>query len=176
MGTPAIIRTKINEKILHSVKTRKTPLTRAKIKKWNNYTTKQKTTHNNPKESQMNAFQYRQLLLKQQKQSKYHAKKIEVDGVIYDSKKEANRGAVLKQQERFGIITGLERQVEFVLQPGYTNNKKEKIRPITYKADFVYQKENQKYVEDVKGFKTPEYRLKKKIFEYKYPEYTFVES
>lgn len=176
MGTPAIIRTKIDEKILYSVKTRKTPPTRTKIKKWNNYTRKIKTTHHNPKESQMDAFQYRQLLLKQQKQSKYHAKKIEVDGVVYDSKKEANRGAVLKQQERFGIITGLERQVEFVLQPGYTNNKGEKIRPITYKADFVYQKEGQKYAEDVKGFKTPEYRLKKKIFEYKYPEYTFVES
>ena len=46
----AIIRAKIDEKILHSVKTRKTPPTRAKRKKWNNYTTKAKTTHQNPKE------------------------------------------------------------------------------------------------------------------------------
>ncbi|MBO7735494.1 MAG: DUF1064 domain-containing protein [Methanobrevibacter sp.] len=124
----------------------------------------------------MNAYEYRQLISKQQKSSKYHAKKVNVDGVVYDSKKEANRGAILEQQAKFGIITGLERQVEFLLQPEYVNNQGKKIRPITYKADFVYQKAGQKYVEDVKGFKTPEYRLKKKLFEYKYPKYTFVES
>ena len=124
----------------------------------------------------MNAFQYRQLLLKQQKQSKYHAKNVEVDGVVYDSKKEANRGAILNKQAEMGIITGLERQVQFLLQPEYTNNQGKKIRPITYVADFVYVKAGQKYVEDVKGFRTPEYKLKKKIFEYKYPQYTFVES
>lgn len=120
----------------------------------------------------MNAYQYRKLFSK----SKYHAKKVEQDGVVYDSKKEAKRAAVLQQWEKFGVITGLRRQVAFELQPGYTNNQGKKIRPITYVADFVYQREGKLIVEDTKGFKTPEYKLKKKLFEYQYPTYTFVES
>lgn len=124
----------------------------------------------------MNAFQYRQLIAKQQKSSKYHAKRIEVNGVVYDSKKEAKRAAVLEQQEKYGIITNLQRQVPFELQPGYTNNQGKKIRPIIYIADFTYEKDGKKIIEDTKGFRTELYRIKKKIFEYKYPEYTFVES
>lgn len=124
----------------------------------------------------MNAFQYRQLIAKQQKPSKYHAKRIEVNGVVYDSKKEAKRAGVLEQQEKYGIITNLQRQVPFELQPGYVNNQGKKIRPITYIADFTYEKDGKKIAEDTKGFRTELYRTKKKIFEYKYPEYTFVES
>lgn len=48
MGAFTIIRTKINEKILYTVKSIKTPPGRAKAKKWNNYTTKHKTTHHRP--------------------------------------------------------------------------------------------------------------------------------
>lgn len=99
-----------------------------------------------------------------------------MDGVVYDSKKEAKRSVILQQEERYGLIKHLERQVVFELQPGYTNNQGKKIRPITYRADFTYEKEGQKIVEDTKGWKTPEYRIKKKLFEYKFPEYTFVES
>lgn len=110
------------------------------------------------------------------KKNKYHANKVEMDGVVYDSKKEAKRAAVLIQQEKYGIITNLQRQVSFELQPGYTNNKGAKIRPITYRADFTYEQDGKKIVEDCKGFRTKEYSIKKKIFEYKYPEYTFVES
>lgn len=126
----------------------------------------------------MNAFQYRQLIAKQQKSSKYHAKRIEVDGVVYDSKKEAKRAAVLEQQEKYGIITNLQRQVPFELQPGYTNNQGKKIRPITYIADFTYEKDGKKIIEDIKGSKltlTEAYKIKKKIFMYKYPEYIFLE-
>lgn len=110
------------------------------------------------------------------KKNKYHASKVEMDGVVYDSKKEAKRAAVLQQQAKFGIITNLQRQVAFELQPGYTNNKGAKIRPITYVADFTYEQNGQKYIEDTKGWRTDIYKLKKKIVEYKYPEYTFVES
>lgn len=120
----------------------------------------------------MNAYQYRKLFGK----SKYGAKKVEQDGVVYDSKKEAKRAAVLKEWERFGIITGLRQQVDFELQPGYTNNRGQKIRPIIYRADFVYQREGKLIVEDTKGFRTDVYKLKKKLFEYQYPAYTFVES
>lgn len=123
----------------------------------------------------MNAFQYRKLLA-QGKTSKYHAKKVKLDGMVYDSKKEAKRAAVLEQQERYGLITNLQKQVTFELQPGYTNNQGKKIRPITYIADFVYNKDGKTIIEDTKGFRTDTYKVKKKIFEYKYPEYTFVES
>lgn len=123
----------------------------------------------------MNAFQYRKLLA-QGKTSKYHAKKVELNGTVYDSKKEAKRAAVLEQQEKYGLITDLQKQVAFELQPGYTNNQGKKILPITYIADFVYEKEGKKIVEDTKGFRTDTYKIKKKLFEYKYPEYTFVES
>ena len=110
------------------------------------------------------------------KKNKYHASRVEMDGVVYDSKKEAKRAAVLQQQAKYGIITNLERQVTFELQPGYTNNQGKKIRPINYIADFVYEQEGKKIVEDTKGWRTKEYSIKKKLFEYKYPEYTFVES
>lgn len=120
----------------------------------------------------MNAYQYRKLFSK----SKYGAKRVEQDGVVYDSKKEAKRAAILEQWEKYGVITGLRKQVSFELQPGYTNNQGQKIRPITYVADFVYTREGKLIVEDTKGFKTDVYRIKRKIFEYKYPAYTFVES
>ena len=120
----------------------------------------------------MNYLQYRKLFTN----NKYGAEKTEWNGRVYDSKKEAKRAAALEQQEKFGIIKNLQKQVAFELQPGYTNKQGKKIRPITYIADFVYQKDNTMYVEDTKGFRTKEYELKKKIFEYKYPKYTFVES
>lgn len=120
----------------------------------------------------MNIYEYRRLATK----SKYHAKRVNVDGTTYDSKKEAKRAMVLEQQEKYGIINNLQKQVSFELQPGYTNNQGKKIRPINYIADFVYEKDGKKIVEDTKGYRTDTYKVKKKIFEYKYPEYTFVES
>ena len=110
------------------------------------------------------------------KKNKFHANKVEVNGTTYDSKKEAKRAGILEQQEKYGIIHNLQKQVAFELQPGYVNNQGKKIRPITYVADFVYEKDGINYVEDTKGFRTPEYKLKKKVFEYKYPGYMFVES
>lgn len=118
----------------------------------------------------MKASEYRNLF------NKYHAKKTEVDGITFDSKKEAKRYALLKQLEKFGMIQELRRQVSFELQPAYTNNQGHKVRAITYVADFVYKQDGKEIVEDTKGFKTKEYQIKRKMFEYKYPEYTFVES
>ena len=110
--------------------------------------------------------------------NKYGAKRTEYKGVIYDSKWEANRAHELDILERAGRITDLQRQVRFILQEGYINNRGEKIRPISYIADFVYTiKCGAKVVEDTKSpaTKTEIYRIKKKLFEYKYPEYLFVE-
>ena len=96
--------------------------------------------------------------------SKYGAKKVEVDGVKFDSQKEARRWTQLKLLERAGEIEGLERQVKFVLIPaqrepdsiGVRGGKiKGKLieREVAYIADFVYIENDEKVVEDVKGYK-----------------------
>ena len=115
---------------------------------------------------------YRKTFLK----NKYHAQKTCVGDVTFDSRKEARRYSTLCEWEKFNVITNLQRQVTFELQEGYTNNQGKKIRPILYIADFTYEQDGKKIVEDCKGVKTKEYRIKKKLFEYKYPEYLFVES
>lgn len=114
-------------------------------------------------------------------QGKYHNVKAEYNGVVYDSKKEMRRAGALDMMARIGAITDLERQKAFELQPGYVNNKGQKIRPITYYADFYYfDKERGVWVaEDVKSPATRQdkvYRIKKKMFEYKYPNILFIES
>lgn len=111
------------------------------------------------------------------KQSKYHAKKCTVGETTYDSKKEAKRGQELEYLNKIGVIKNLERQVKFELQPAYTNNQGKKIRAITYIADFVYEKNGKKIVEDVKSpaTRTEVYKIKKKLFEYRYPNYEFLE-
>lgn len=112
-------------------------------------------------------------------QGKYKNIKAEYNGVIYDSRKEMRRAVALDWMLKAGIIRDLERQKAFVLQEGYYNNKKEKIRPIFYLADFVYYDNERKMwiVEDVKSpaTRTEVYKIKKKLFECKYPEYWFEE-
>lgn len=121
------------------------------------------------------AFCYQQV----QKENKYHAQKTEVDGIKFDSKKESNDWRQLCLLEASGEISNLKRQVSFILQEGYTNNQGKKIRPIIYVADFVYEKDGKTYVHDSKGGKatqTDVFKIKRKLFEYKYPEYIFVVS
>lgn len=108
--------------------------------------------------------------------SKYRAEKTLVNGVQYDSKKESKRAIELEYLEKTGKIKNLQRQVRFILQEGYENNEGKKIRPISYVADFVYEQDGKKIVEDTKGFRTEVYIVKKKIFMFRYPEYKFIES
>ena len=108
--------------------------------------------------------------------SKYHAEKTVVNGVTYDSKKEGKRAIELEYLQRVGKIKNLQRQVRFILQEDYVNNEGKKIRPISYIADYVYEQDGIKIVEDCKGFRTTEYKIKKKIFMYKFPEYKFIET
>lgn len=102
--------------------------------------------------------------------SKYHARKTEIDGIVFDSRKESERYAELKLLERAHRIRSLVLQPRFELQEGFTNAEGKKIRPITYIADFMYYDcDTGTYVvEDVKGMKTDTYKIKKKLFEYKY--------
>lgn len=109
--------------------------------------------------------------------SKYGAKKVIIDGQKFDSQKEADRWQELKWMERAGMISNLKRQVHFQLTPpvrepdtygprGGRKKGKVILEKAEYVADFTYtDNETEEFiVEDVKGFKTPEYILKKKIF------------
>ena len=117
--------------------------------------------------------QYKQLLGKSldHKINKYRNKKVIVDGIEFDSKKEAIRYQELKLLEKAKKITELKLQVPFILLDNYVLNGK-KHQGIKYIADFVYiDIETGKYVvEDVKSSatKTQVYRLKKKLFESRY--------
>lgn len=98
-------------------------------------------------------------------------------GVVYDSKKEARRAAELQWLEKVGAIRELKRQQKFVLQPGFVNNKGKRIRAIAYVADFTYITPDGKQVaEDTKGVLTDVYKIKRKLFEYKYRDWTLIES
>ncbi len=94
------------------------------------------------------------------KPSKYHAEK----SGGYDSKKEQKRANELKLMQRAGLITNLREQVKFVLIPTQRDpagNLLEK--ECSYYADFVYEKDGVTVVEDTKGFRTSEYKLKRKL-------------
>jgi hypothetical protein len=90
------------------------------------------------------------------KKSKYHNKKT-ASG--FDSKREEARYHSLKLLERAGEITGLELQKRFELIPAQEGE-----RACHYIADFCYtDRHGTHYVEDVKGFKTPDYVIKRKL-------------
>lgn len=97
--------------------------------------------------------------------SKYRAKKTTVDGIRFDSQKEAARYCELKRLEQIGEIERLELQPKFELLPPFVCNG-EKVRGVVYRADFAYYQGGVKYIEDVKGFKTKEYQIKKKYLLY----------
>ena len=83
------------------------------------------------------------------------------DGITHDSIREANRWCELKLLERAGKITDLQRQVKFELLP-----KQDGERAVYYIADFVYTEDGKQVVEDAKGFRTKEYKLKKRMLLY----------
>ena len=113
------------------------------------------------------------------KNSKYGAKKVYYNGERFDSKKELNRYKELLMIQKAGRIFGLDRQVKFELTP--TVRGPERISPrggrkpgkvildaASYVADFTYYRSDtgEFVVEDCKGFKTPDYILKKKFLYY----------
>jgi hypothetical protein len=110
--------------------------------------------------------------------SKYKAKKTEIDGITFDSKSEARRYEELKLLQRGGAIKHLSLQPRFMLQEGFVNihtGKKE--RAIEYVADFMYLEGGKVIVEDVKGMKTTDYKIKRKLFINKYQnEYKHIET
>jgi len=106
--------------------------------------------------------------------NKYRNKRVTIDGINFQSQKEGKRYLELKQLERAGIISELKWQVKYELIPKYEINGK-KIRSSCYVADFTYKinNTNEIVIEDVKpskNYQTEVYKLKKKLFEYKYQQ------
>ena len=93
---------------------------------------------------------------KKARRSKFNAKKVTIDGIEFDSTFEGERYSILKMLEKGKAIRDLELQVKF---PIIIND----ILICNYIADFVYYENGKRIVEDAKGVKTPEYRLKKKL-------------
>lgn len=114
-----------------------------------------------------------------QRKTKYGSRKVTIDGIIFDSVREGNRYKELKLLERAGIITGLQRQVKYVLIPAqrefcneiYTRGKNKGCfkpgklleKECSYIADFVYLQDGKTIVEDTKGFRTEAYKIKRKL-------------
>lgn len=97
--------------------------------------------------------------LKKSGVSKYHNKKTEFRGIVYDSKREARYAQELYLRMKAGEIIKIENQVSF---PVVVAGKK----ICTYIADFrIHYRQGRMEVIDVKGMKTPVYRLKKKLVE-----------
>jgi hypothetical protein len=124
----------------------------------------------------MNAHDYRNLVLKG---NKFHAKKAMVDGIKFDSQREAARYSELKIMERAGLIRDLELQPQFFLAVGerpvlirstrYKNGRQAK-----YSADFAYWdvERGRRVVEDVKSpaTRTEAYVIRKAVVEAMYPD------
>lgn len=92
------------------------------------------------------------------KSSKYRNKRTEVDGIVFDSKREASRYRDLKLRERFNLISDLKRQVTFPL----TING---VHICSYRADFEYMEDGQRVIEDSKGVRTREYKIKRNLMQ-----------
>jgi len=106
--------------------------------------------------------------------NKYRNKKTVVDGITFDSKKEAARYGELKMLERAGMIFFLELQPRFQIVDKVGN-----LRERYYIADFTYTENGVKVVEDVKSEitrKNPVYRLKRQLFLARYPGCEFRET
>ena len=109
--------------------------------------------------------------------SKYHAQKTFFNGIRFDSAREADRYAELLLLQRAGKISDLRLQVKYVLIPAQyeyyerygKNGKRLKDgkrcieKECAYIADFVYEENGKTVVEDVKGMRTKEYLIKRKL-------------
>lgn len=109
--------------------------------------------------------------------SKYHSRKTVVNGITFDSKKEADRYQQLRILQQAGEIRHLKLQVEYPLVFAFRRaDNGERVRPLTYRADFAYEKRVRTMgnageavstwatvIEDCKGVRTVGYKMKKKL-------------
>lgn len=95
--------------------------------------------------------------------SKYGNKKAVLDGITFDSKREATRYGQLRILEKAGHIHGLSLQPKFTLIPSQRNADGKAERAVQYVADFMYFEGDRVVVEDAKGARTPDYIIKRKL-------------
>ena len=108
--------------------------------------------------------------------TKYHSRKTEVNGILFDSKLEAERYIQLRLLEKAGEITDLKLKPQFQIFMGYTDAETgERHGSRYYEADFMYlDKANHLViVEDTKGVETDVFRLKWEYVQSEYPQYMF---
>lgn len=112
------------------------------------------------------------------RRSKYGNVKVETPHGKFDSKAEYRHAVFLNAQADAGNITHLRKQVPFVLQEAFRDSEGNAIRAIKYVADFVYEQDGKKIVEDVKSPATrvkESYRIKVKMLKARYPDIVFRE-
>ena len=106
---------------------------------------------------------------------KYNNRKIEIDGYTFDSRLEADFYLRLKPLVKSGKIKELKIHPRYLLQEGFSKNGKH-YQPIYYIADFeVLYDDGVTVIYDTKGMRTEVYKIKRKLFEYKYQDKTIVE-
>lgn len=107
---------------------------------------------------------------KTEKRSKYGNIRTEVDGIKFDSRKEAEYYCQLKLLKQAGEIKDFGLQPKFVLQEGFEKDGK-RYAPITYYADFVVDNlDGTTDIIDIKGVETQVFKIKQKMFEYKFKD------
>ncbi|NFC47382.1 DUF1064 domain-containing protein [Clostridium botulinum] len=102
--------------------------------------------------------------------SKYGAKKIVIDGITFDSKDEGKYYLYLKELKAKDKISNFEQQPKYELQPSFKKYGKT-YRAITYAPDFlIYHLDGSEELIDVKGTETQQGNMRRKMFDYKYPD------
>lgn len=130
--------------------------------------------------TRMTAAEFR-ALDKPKAKNKLNAEPVEIDGIRFASKREAERWIYLREREKAGEISHLERQPVFKLmahggRPVLSKSKRyPNGRQIKYIADFAYFDGEKRVVEDSKGFRTKEFILKKAFVEAQFPAVKIVE-
>ena len=101
--------------------------------------------------------------------TKYHSKKAKcAAGHTHDSAKEARRCNELRMQQEAGLISDLQIQHKFELIPAQKFKSMPNERRCSYVADFTYYMDGVFVIEDTKGYKTTEYKIKRKLMKLKY--------
>lgn len=101
---------------------------------------------------------------KKKKKSKYKNNKTEVDGIIFDSAREARHYGELNLQVAGGQVASFELQPTIEIVPKCKRQDGSMQRAIKYIGDFkVFYPDGTVQIHDVKGAKTAEFLIKEKL-------------
>ena len=105
------------------------------------------------------------LRTQRKKPNKYNARKTTVCGRTFDSEREAEYFLELLARKHEGEIVRIAFQPSYTLLEGFTDNQGNRQKAITYTADFfVTYADGHSEVIEVKGMRTRDYLLRKKMF------------